>query len=207
MVGRAEAGDESERVVLDMDSNREPRPWATGRELLQPPFRIGLLPPAVVVQPARRLSGGEAALRECPQRRGLGRTIAAGDRTTAGRRQAGRFSGAVRPLPSRRFIRLRRNARSINVCERTDEPWRLPTEVMYRIQREKDVVFGSARVYTVAEPEPKWKSSFSLDGTRLAAERRARPVLGSTDYEFWSVGEAVDRKSQKQGVSHGATQS
>ena len=52
--------------------DRKPRPWATGRERLQRPFRVGLLPPAVVVQPARRLSGGEAALRECPQRRGLG---------------------------------------------------------------------------------------------------------------------------------------
>ena len=72
LVGRAEAGDESERVVLDMDSTGKPRPWATGRERLQRPFRVGLLPPAVVVQPARRLSGGEAALRECPQRRGLG---------------------------------------------------------------------------------------------------------------------------------------
>ncbi len=52
--------------------DRKPRPWATGRERLQRPFRVGLQPPAVVVQPARRLSGGEAALRECPQRRGLG---------------------------------------------------------------------------------------------------------------------------------------
>ena len=31
----------------------------------------------------------------------------------------------------------RRSARSINVCERTDEPWRLPAEVMCRVQREK----------------------------------------------------------------------
>ena len=31
----------------------------------------------------------------------------------------------------------RRSARSSNVCERMDEPWRLPAEVMYRVQREK----------------------------------------------------------------------
>ena len=31
----------------------------------------------------------------------------------------------------------RRSARSINVCERMDEPWRLPAEVMCRVQREK----------------------------------------------------------------------
>ena len=30
----------------------------------------------------------------------------------------------------------RRSARSINVCERMDEPWRLPAEVMCRVQRE-----------------------------------------------------------------------
>ena len=31
----------------------------------------------------------------------------------------------------------RRSVRSINVCERMDEPWRLPVEVMCRVQREK----------------------------------------------------------------------
>ena len=31
----------------------------------------------------------------------------------------------------------RRSARSINVCERMDEPWLLPAEVMCRVQREK----------------------------------------------------------------------
>ena len=31
----------------------------------------------------------------------------------------------------------RRSARSINVCERTDEPWRLPVKVMCRVQRKK----------------------------------------------------------------------
>ena len=31
----------------------------------------------------------------------------------------------------------RRSARSINVCEWMDEPWRLPAEVMCRVQREK----------------------------------------------------------------------
>ena len=31
----------------------------------------------------------------------------------------------------------RRSARSINVCERTDEPWRLPAEMMCRVQCEK----------------------------------------------------------------------
>ena len=52
----------------------------------------------------------------------------------------------------------RRSARSINVYERTDEPWRLPAEVMCRVQREKTWYSGKREVYTVAVPGPKWKS-------------------------------------------------
>ncbi len=57
----------------------------------------------------------------------------------------------------------RRSARSINVCERMDEPWRLPAEVMCRVQREKTFsakrrcIRAGARV-SVAAPGPKWKS-------------------------------------------------
>ena len=39
----------------------------------------------------------------------------------------------------------RRSARSINVCERMDEPWRLPAEVMCRVQREKTWYSGQRR--------------------------------------------------------------
>jgi hypothetical protein len=35
LVARAEGGDESGRVVLDMDSTEKPGPWATGRQRLQ----------------------------------------------------------------------------------------------------------------------------------------------------------------------------
>ena len=42
----------------------------------------------------------------------------------------------------------RRSARSINVCERMDQPWRLPAEVHVQGSARKDVVFGAARVYT-----------------------------------------------------------
>ena len=49
LVAQAEGCGESERVVLDMDSTREPRAWPTGRQRLQRPLRVGLLPPAVAV--------------------------------------------------------------------------------------------------------------------------------------------------------------
>ena len=45
-----------------------------------------------------------------------------------------------------------RSARSINSCRPMDEPWRSPAELMCRTQRGKNVVFGAARVYTVAVP-------------------------------------------------------
>ena len=42
---------------------------------------------------------------------------------------------------------MRRSARSINVCERTDGLWGLPPEVMCRVQRGKTWYSGSAGVY------------------------------------------------------------
>ena len=48
LVGQAEAFDDSERVVLDMDCTESPVPWPTGRQCLQRTLRVGLLPPAVV---------------------------------------------------------------------------------------------------------------------------------------------------------------
>ena len=51
----------------------------------------------------------------------------------------------------------RRAARSINVWEPMDEPWRPPAEVMCRVQRERSGI-QAARVYTVAVLGPKWKS-------------------------------------------------
>ena len=51
--------------------------------------------------------------------------------------------------------RERRSARSINVCERMDEPWRLPAEVMCRVQREKTWYSGQRGVYTFTVPGAK----------------------------------------------------
>ncbi len=41
-----------------------------------------------------------------------------------------------------------------------DGPWHPPAELMCRTRRGKNVVFGPARVYTVAVPGPKWKAWF-----------------------------------------------
>ena len=42
---------------------------------------------------------------------------------------------------------MRRSARSINVCERTDGLWGLPPELMCRVQRGKTWYSGSVGVY------------------------------------------------------------
>ena len=42
---------------------------------------------------------------------------------------------------------MRRSARSINVCERTDGLWGLPPELMCRVQRGKTWSSGSVGVY------------------------------------------------------------
>ncbi len=68
LVAQAETTDDCERVVLDMDSTESPVSRTAGRQRLQRSFRVRLLPPAVAVQPARRLSGRQAASRQCAQR-------------------------------------------------------------------------------------------------------------------------------------------
>ena len=56
-----EASDpESEKRLLKVH-NLIRNKFRSEEDGLQRPFRVGLLPPAVVVQPARRLSGGEAS--------------------------------------------------------------------------------------------------------------------------------------------------
>ena len=98
--------------------HRGPGLRPTGAKRLQRTLRVHLLPPAAVVQPRRRLPGGETAPGQRPQRRGLGGTAAARDRapTAAGQggglscrrglrqagdlRGAGRTRGEVRHPPS-----------------------------------------------------------------------------------------------------------
>jgi hypothetical protein len=104
LIGKAEALDSPQRVVLDMDSTEIPV-YGAGAERLQRPLRVHLLSPAVVVQPRRRLSGGKAAARQRPQRRRLGGTAVARDRAAAGVGQGSGVSGPTRPSPSRRYMR------------------------------------------------------------------------------------------------------
>ena len=65
----------------------------------------------------------------------------------------------------------RRAARSINVCERTDEPWPLPAEVMCRSSIKTHGIRGSARVYCdratakMEIPAKKRRLSEILSGT------------------------------------------
>ena len=72
LVAQAEAPDDSERIVLDMDSTESPGPRPARRQCLQRALRVRLFPPFGVVQPTWGLSGGEAASGECAQRPGLG---------------------------------------------------------------------------------------------------------------------------------------
>ena len=91
--------------------DREPGARPTGRQRLQRPLRVGLLSPAAAVQPARRLSGGEAAAGQRLQRRRLGRAVAARDRAPTGGRQASH-------VPRRRRLRQAGDLRSAGRARR-----------------------------------------------------------------------------------------
>ena len=58
--GARQSDPESEKRLLKL-RNLIRNKFRSEEDGLQRPFRVGLLPPAVVVQPARRLSGGEAS--------------------------------------------------------------------------------------------------------------------------------------------------
>jgi hypothetical protein len=58
-------------IVLDMDSSESPTYGAQGRQRLQRPFRLHLLPPALCVQPTRRSGAVLSAVGQRPQCRRL----------------------------------------------------------------------------------------------------------------------------------------
>ena len=110
LVGRAEAGDESERVVLDMDSTESPVSMGN---------RKGALTTAISSRSATTrcccsTSTATVWRRSCAQ--GMSTAPRTGmnyccRRSNDSRPKASRsLSGAMRPLPSRRLMRLRRNA-------------------------------------------------------------------------------------------------
>ena len=80
LIGKVEALNSPQRVALDMD-HLESSLRPAGEQRLQRPLRIDLLSSVAVIQSRGRLSGCQAAARQRPQRRGLGRTAAAGNRT------------------------------------------------------------------------------------------------------------------------------
>jgi len=69
VLAQAESPDRADRIVLDMDSSESPAHGQQEGQRLQRPLRIGLLPPAVSVQRARRLSGRKAPAGQRAQRR------------------------------------------------------------------------------------------------------------------------------------------
>ncbi len=85
-----------------MDSQRQPDPWRAGRQRLERPLRLHLLPPAVRVQPVRRSGTLCAASRQRPQRRRLARRAGAGRRALSGQGDAPLLPGRCRLRQSRR---------------------------------------------------------------------------------------------------------
>ena len=84
--------------------HRESGPWPTGRQCLQRTLRVGLLPPTVAfVQPVMVIASA-AKLRpgNVHSAEDWDELLVAGDRAPTGCGQAGRRSGAMRPLRSRR---------------------------------------------------------------------------------------------------------
>jgi hypothetical protein len=76
--------------------HRNPGVWRARAKRLQRVLRVHLLSPAVAVQSIGRLSGSQAAARQCAQRRRLRRGFVAGDRAAGD----GKGSG----VPSRRGL-------------------------------------------------------------------------------------------------------
>ena len=72
----------------------------------------------------------------------------------------------------------RRSVRSTNVCERTDEPWRLSAEVMCRVQREK--TWYSGRRGCILSRYQGQNGNPGLMGIYLTQ------VLGNSPYMLWS---------------------
>ena len=79
LIGKAESIGSGQRVVLDMDSTEIPVYGDQEESAYNGRFESTCFHPLASIQPRRRLPGGQAAARQCAQRRGLGRISAAGD--------------------------------------------------------------------------------------------------------------------------------
>ena len=93
LVAQAETQDDSERVVLDMDSTESPVHGQQEGSAYNGHLESVCYHPPVVVQPAWGLSSGEAAAGQRAQRQGLERVAAARDRAPTGCGQTGHLPG------------------------------------------------------------------------------------------------------------------
>jgi hypothetical protein len=66
LIGKAEAIDAQQRIVLDMDSTEIAVYGQQENSACNGPVRVHLLPPASAIQSGRRLLGGKAAARQRP---------------------------------------------------------------------------------------------------------------------------------------------
>ena len=110
LVAQAEAGDDSERVVLDMDSTESPVHGRQEGSAYNGHFESVCYHPLLLFNQHGDCLAAKLRPGNVSQRRGLGRAAAAGDRAPTGCGQTGRRSGAMPPLPSRRFTRRWRSA-------------------------------------------------------------------------------------------------
>ena len=79
LIGRAERMDSGWRTVLDLDSTEIPVYGEQEESAYNGHFESTCYHPLAIVQRRWRLSGGQATARQRAQRRGLGRSAAAGD--------------------------------------------------------------------------------------------------------------------------------
>ena len=88
---------------------------------------------------------------------------------------------------------MRRSARSINVCERTDGLWGLPPEVMCRVQRGKTWYSGSAGVYC---RRTRVKMEILVEGSLNKFSGHEQMVRSSSSFAI--VAQALDEGGKPQ---------
>jgi hypothetical protein len=105
LIARVEAMESSRRVALDIDSTEIPVYGQQEQSAYNGPLRVDLLSSAAAVQSRGRLSGGEPAAGQRPQRRGLGPGAICPRSSGSNSRARTWSSGPMPPLPNRRSTR------------------------------------------------------------------------------------------------------
>src|SRR5712691_7796785 len=155
---------------------REPDLWRTGRQRLQWPFRLYLLPPAVRVQPAWRSGAVRAAIRQRPQRRRLAGRAGAGSRPLPGHGEAPLFPRRC-GLRQSGDLRVPRS-RGLRLCDpAADQPRlagrdRLPALASRRRPSQEVRRYYASFTYQAQS----WKKTAARRGQGRVASRRAVPA-------------------------------